>query len=269
MIRVSHPALAAAVCALILSGCASPRFGSGDSAPKAPPDLSGVQEPVPRAEPPSRYGNPPSYQVAGREYRVLNDISDFHQRGIASWYGTKFHGKRTSSGEVYNMYAMTAAHKRLPLPTYVRVTNLDNGKSVVVRVNDRGPFVKNRIIDLSYAAAAKLDMLGTGTAPVEIDAIDPSAPEAADKKPPAAEPAAPGKVRYYVQAGAFRDRENAQRLKSELDRLASVEIQAGVLGANSIYRVRLGPVQTVDAVDRLSEQLKKRGVSDPQVVVDQ
>ena len=135
-----------------------------------------VPDAVPRVEPRSRYGNPPFYEVFGKRYYVLSSSSAYVERGVASWYGPGFHKIRTSTGEPYDMYGMTAAHKTLPLPAYVRVTNLQNGRSVVVRVNDRGPFVGNRIIDLSYTAAAKLDMLRNGTAMVEVRAIDPAIP---------------------------------------------------------------------------------------------
>jgi len=135
-----------------------------------------VPDAIPRLEPRARYGNPPFYDVFGKRYYVLSSSVGYWERGVASWYGPGFHKERTSTGEPYDMYGMTAAHKTLPLPAYVRVTNLQNGRSVVVRVNDRGPFVGNRIIDLSYTAAAKLDMLRNGTAMVEVRAIDPSMP---------------------------------------------------------------------------------------------
>jgi rare lipoprotein A (peptidoglycan hydrolase) len=142
----------------------------------APPVPQAVPDAVPRVEPRSRYGNPPFYDVFGKRYYVLSSSVGYVERGVASWYGPGFHKVRTSTGELYDMYGMTAAHKTLPLPAYVRVTNLQNGHSVVVRVNDRGPFVGNRIIDLSYTAAAKLDMLRNGTAMVEVRAIDPQVP---------------------------------------------------------------------------------------------
>jgi rare lipoprotein A len=135
-----------------------------------------VPDAMPRIEPRSRYGNPPFYDVFGKRYYVLSSSVGYWERGVASWYGPGFHKVRTSTGEPYDMYGMTAAHKTLPLPAYVRVTNLQNGRSIVVRVNDRGPFVGNRIIDLSYTAAAKLDMLRNGTALVEVRALDPSTP---------------------------------------------------------------------------------------------
>jgi len=148
--------------------------GPGDGAPAYPVDLAAIANAVPQVEPLSRYGNPASYVVYDQRYDVLNNSSGYVERGIASWYGTKFHGKRTSSGEPYDMYAMTAAHKTLPIPTYAEVTNLLNGKRVIVKVNDRGPFKENRLIDLSYAAATKLGITDDGTGIVEVRAIDPA-----------------------------------------------------------------------------------------------
>ena len=160
-----------------------------DNGPAAPPiDVSKIPEPVPKAEPRSRYGNKDSYEVLGKRYRVLPDARGYVERGIASWYGNKFHGFMTSSFETYDMYAFSAAHKTLPLPSYARVTNLDNGKSVVVRVNDRGPFHDDRIIDLSYAAAVKIGVWPKGTARVEVRAIDPAHP---DEWPPSRTAEAP------------------------------------------------------------------------------
>lgn len=144
-----------------------------DSGPGHHVDVSRIQDPVPRVEPRAKYGNPDSYQVDGKTYRVMQSASGYHARGLASWYGTKFHGQRTSNGETYNMYAMTAAHKTLPIPVYVRVTSLENGRSIVVRVNDRGPFVDGRIIDLSYVAAKKLGIDKKGTGLVEVRALHP------------------------------------------------------------------------------------------------
>jgi rare lipoprotein A len=131
--------------------------------------------PLPESK--SRYGNPETYVVFGKRYSVLDTSAGFVEEGIASWYGEPFHGRRTSSGETYDMYTLTAAHKHLPLPTYALVTNLDNGRRIVVRVNDRGPFHEDRVIDLSYAAALELDMVGPGTARVNVRALDPAATE--------------------------------------------------------------------------------------------
>ena len=147
-----------------------------DSAPPHAVDVSHVKDAIPRAEPKSRYGNPPSYVVFGKRYHTLASSEGYSERGIASWYGTKFHGHRTSSGESYDMYRMSAAHKTLPLPTYARVTNLRNGKSVVVKINDRGPFVKGRISDVSYLAAQKLDFVQQGLAKVRVVVLDAGSP---------------------------------------------------------------------------------------------
>ena len=157
---------------LAFAGCSSVTV-ERDSAPGTPVDTSSVPDAIPKAEARSKYGNPESYVVFGKRYHVMKDNRVFTQQGIASWYGKKFHGRRTSSGETYDMYAMTAAHKTLILPAYVEVTNLRNGKRVVVKVNDRGPFHENRIIDLSYSAASKLDVIAKGTALVKIRVVGP------------------------------------------------------------------------------------------------
>lgn len=146
-----------------------------DAYPDQPPDVSNVPDAVPRVEPLSRSGNRPTYEVWGKTYHVLSDPAGYEKRGTASWYGEKFHGYATASGEIYDMYKMSAAHRSLPLPTYARVTSLDNDRSVIVKVNDRGPFHGDRLIDLSYAAAARLDILGNGTGRVRVEAIDPVA----------------------------------------------------------------------------------------------
>lgn len=182
----AHSARRLLVAALIaalgqLGGCGGGGGGgggylAGDRPPDEDRDVSNIPDAVPRVEPRSRYGNPKSYKVLGKRYYVMASAHGYKERGIASWYGKKFHGRLTSNREPYDMFAMTAAHKTLPLPTYVRVTNLDNGRSVVVRVNDRGPFHGGRIIDLSYAAAKKLGISQRGTGHVEVVALDPSQP---------------------------------------------------------------------------------------------
>lgn len=229
-------AAAALLAALALGGCASKnKFSPGEDAyPDAsvvPPDIHTVADAVPKSEPRARYGNPKSYEVAGERYFVLGSAAGYKERGRASWYGTKFHGRRTSSGEAYDMFQMTAAHKTLPLPTYVRVTNLDNGKSAVVRVNDRGPFHQGRIIDLSYAAAARLDVLEKGSVPVEVEAIDPSA------APVTAGP-------HFLEVGeATDDAIYAVAVREAVDELglAAVEIRSEERGAGVWYRVLAGP----------------------------
>src|SRR5689334_19372335 len=187
--------------ALIVAGCSTPPSVIGPPKhPSLPPpspipaDIEKIPDPVPRAEPKSARGNPPFYDVLGKRYFVLNSADGYAERGVASWYGPGFHAQSTSNGERYDMYAMSAAHKTLPLPSYVQVTNLQNGRSVTVRVNDRGPFKDGRIIDLSYTAAAKLGMLKDGTAFVEVRAVAASEPQETPITPTSA---------LFVQAGAF------------------------------------------------------------------
>lgn len=232
---------------------------------------------IPRPEPKSRYGNSPAYEVFGKRYTVMDSGSGYKERGVASWYGKKFHGNLTANRETYDMYAMTAAHKSLPLPTYVRVRNLRNNKSIVVRVNDRGPFVHNRIIDLSYSAALKLDMLRDGTSLVEVEAISFDAP-AGDRptrrtvSPPAVaeEPAATVEHRIFVQVGAFGSRENAER---RLALLRSGGIGTGFVLEDpvadpALYRVRVGPINGVVQYDLLVAELEKLGIADPYLITD-
>jgi rare lipoprotein A len=262
--RVSAPVLLL----LVLTGCASSGGGGapGDGPPAGPYDLSDVEPAVPRAEPRSRYGNPKSYEVFGHRYYVMESADGYRERGIASWYGRKFHGRRTSSGEPYDMLKMTAAHKSLPLPTYVRVTNLENGRSVVVKVNDRGPFVHNRIIDLSYAAARKLDIVAKGTGLVEVVAIGPREPAPEPVKaalsPP---PAGPAPI-IYIQVGAYSQRESAERVRAEL--LLKGITETVVKDGAGIYRVRIGPLASVDMADRTAQRLEALGVMDYHVVLD-
>lgn len=251
--------------AAVVVGCAGP---PADRAPERPRDVSRVPDAVPRMEPRSASGNPPFYEVFGRRYKVLSTASGYRERGVASWYGQKFHGRKTSSGEPYDMYAMTAAHKTLPLPAYVRVTSLENGRSIVVRVNDRGPFVDNRLIDLSYAAAVKLDMIGSGTAMVQVEAIDPAGaahPVKIDAEPP------PGDA-MFVQAGAFRSRQNAEslaeRIKSEAPGIPTVFVLEDRAGGNPIYRVRIGPIAGVEDFDRVVDKMTMIGVSDAYLALD-
>ena len=211
--------VALSVCAAIAAcGSVKPKDGPPRGGSANIPELPG--DAVPRPEPKSKYGNGPVYEVLGKRYTVMNSSAGYSERGVASWYGKKFHGNLTSSREPYNMYAMTAAHTSLPLPTYVRVRNLRNDKSVVVRVNDRGPFLHNRIIDLSYAAALKLDMVKDGTSLVEVTAISFDTPKddvpvrRTATPPPQPEPEpvpAPAEHTVFVQVGAFGSQENADR----------------------------------------------------------
>jgi rare lipoprotein A len=223
--------------------------------------------------PRSKYGNPPFYEVYGVRYTILPGSTGYREQGIASWYGRKFHGRRTSSGEPYDMHKMTAAHTTLPIPTNARVTNLENGKSVIVRINDRGPFSKNRLIDLSYAAAVELDMITNGTARVEVVALSGtpvSATPPVQDKPVASAPAAQEKVTMYLQVGAFGGRDNAQKLA---DRLAASGIQNARVHVNpgespQLYRVRIGPMYSVDEYDRMVQRVSMMQITDTQLIIE-
>jgi len=371
--RVLAAPLALAV-ALTLAGCFSAPSRPAAPAPRPAPPAAltpslppdSVPDAVPRIEPRSRYGNPPFYDVFGKRYYVLSSSVGYWERGVASWYGPGFHKERTSAGEPYDMYGMTAAHKTLPLPAYVRVTNLQNGRSIVVRVNDRGPFVGNRIIDLSYTAAVKLDMLRNGTAFVEVRSIDPStplpvitastgaaapvaiaattttplntavaatapasvvlapmaptatapstvpsvsapvpiaptiasaaapsgasttatsptaastvapstastsasAPAAASGNP--ASSAAAGRLPLFVQAGAFADPVNAERLAEKLrgGSYGKVFVRDDQIAGRRMYRVRIGPVPDVAEFDRVVAALERAGINDAHLALD-
>jgi len=262
--------------AALAAGCASaPRGGYyQDDGPHRRPevDVSKVPDAVPRNEPHNERNNRP-YSVFGVSYRPLKTAKGYRERGVASWYGKKFHGQRTANGETYDMYAMSAAHKTLPLPSYLRVRNLNNGKSVIVRVNDRGPFRENRIVDLSYAAAAKLGIIGTGTGVVEVEALSGDEPVTqVTARAPEPEPLPPASVpRLYLQVGAFTSRDNAENLKLRLTRadLKSVHIQNTDLDATPLYRVRIGPLDSVDESDRLAVRVAAQGLPNPIVVVEQ
>jgi len=255
--------------ALAAAGCASVGDG-GDSAPDRAPDVASIPDPVPRAEPRSARGNPPFYEVYGRRYYVMNEARGYRERGVASWYGTKFHGRSTSSGEPYDMYAMTAAHKTLPLPTYVRVTHLGNGRSIVVRVNDRGPFVGERIIDLSYAAAVKLGMHLDGTALVEVKAPMPG--EAPEVPVAAARPgdAPAGPQRIWVQAGAFSEAGNAERLRDSLRArgIGNVVVLSDSNSGRTLYRVRVGPYEEATDVEDMLGRLRALDIHDAHLADD-
>jgi rare lipoprotein A len=262
---------------LMLAGCFStaPRPSQPDTAPpveiQPPPDTADV---VPKLEPRSRSGNPPFYSVLGKRYYVLSSSVGYVERGVASWYGPGFHKVRTSTGETYDMYGMTAAHKTLPLPAYVSVTNLQNGRSVVVRVNDRGPFVGNRIIDLSYTAASKLDMLRNGTAMVEVRSIAAPSPAltapatVGETAPPITAPAVNSPL--FVQAGAFSDPANAERLAEKLrgGSYGKVFVRDNEIAGRRMYRVRIGPVPGVAEFDRIVAALDRLGIKDAHLALD-
>lgn len=254
------------------AACSFSRYGR-DSAPRVRVDTDKVRDAVPRREPRARNGNPPFYKVRGRKYYVLDSSSGYVKRGIASWYGTKFHGRKTSSGEIYDMYKMTAAHTTLPLPTYARVTNLENGRSVIVRINDRGPFHQNRLIDLSYVAAKKLGIVAKGTGLVEVRSVSPAERRKSKKSrtaPPAAEPATTlAQNAIYIQVGAFASQYNAQQLLNELSNVVSPSLLRIALHTdNQLHRVRVGPISDVREADRLADLLSQNGYTNSQIVVE-
>lgn len=253
---------------LALSACGS---FMRDSAPSHYVDHTRIPNATPKIEPRSQYGNPDFYEVQGKRYYIRDSASNFYQKGIASWYGTKFHGRRTSSGEPYNMYAMTAAHKTLPIPVYVEVTNLDNNKKVIVKVNDRGPFAEGRIIDLSYVAAKKLGIDKEGTANVEIRTIDPRKQYIQTQQAEIAKAAgndSPGQL--YLQVGAFTDHKNATQLVSRLVAATdeNVLINRKSAGSEDVYRVRIGPLDSESDADRIRNKLNPLGIDAPHIVVE-
>jgi len=207
--------------------------GPGD---KVPPNLASIPDAVPRAEPAHRFANRP-YSVFGKDYVPLSSSTPYREQGTASWYGKKFHGQKTSSGEIYDMYAMTAAHKTLPIPSYARVTNLANGKSVVVRINDRGPFHSDRIIDLSYAAAYRLGYVTAGSARVEVESVsEASAGKTSDVKEEA--------KGTYLQVGAFSVRANAEDLRARITGVSPEAVQVVQIGG--LWRLQVGPYKSSD-----------------------
>ena len=263
---------------IILSACTTVEKQEQDSGPTRPVDWTKVKPVIPKKEAPSRYGNPESYEVYGLTYRTLNSSEKFKQKGVASWYGTKFHGRRTSSGEPYDMLKLTAAHKTLPIPCYVRVTNKDNGRSLIVRVNDRGPFVKSRIIDLSYAAAHQLGMAEKGTANVEIEAINfestaaikrKSVKKTINAKKPRAVPSESNKNRY-IQVGAYSQHKNAQKLARVLDREIQLPVTVSSIlrAGQKLYRVRIGPILSLDIAEQLADVLNLKELGKPRIVYE-
>ena len=223
------------------------------------------------SDPPQRpSGYPKPYKVFGKWYQPLPDSKGFRQRGIASWYGKDFHGKKTSNGEVYDMYAMTAAHKTLPLGTYVRVHNLENDRQVNVRINDRGPFVRGRIIDLSYTAADKIGIVGPGTAEVEVIALaTPTATVSADSRPPQYKPVDLYAGNFTFQIGAFVNRTNAERLTAKLnERYKNAHISVYDRGDQIFYRVRVGKFSTLKQAETQESTLIRDGFVDLFIVAE-
>ncbi|TPH14683.1 septal ring lytic transglycosylase RlpA family protein [Litorilituus lipolyticus] len=254
--KYSLHALIGLVTISLLASCSSTgRYQQHkDSTPTRLPTQAEQKDAIARAEPYSRGGNK-DYQVLGKHYKVLTDTNGFEQEGIASWYGEKFHGHLTSNGEIYDMYAMSAAHKSLPLPTYLKVTNLVNNKSVIVRVNDRGPFHQSRIIDLSYSAAYKLDMLKTGTAKVKITAITDFSPKKAQKEKQQSSQASINST--YIQVFATSKVEVAQSTAAKLTKQYNQTVKYPE--HQGIYRIQIGPINNLTTLNKLLKSLKENG----------
>ncbi|MBY5990519.1 septal ring lytic transglycosylase RlpA family protein [Ferrimonas balearica] len=246
--RILVPLLSVALLAACSSPTPSGRYQmSQDQAPANAPDLSQLEPPVPRYEPKSRGGNR-DYVVWGQAYEVLPSAEGYVEEGIASWYGAKFHGHLTSNGDTYDMFTFSAAHKSLPLPTYAKVTNLANGKSLVVRVNDRGPFHPERVIDLSYAAAWHLGVLAAGTAPVRVEAYHFAGPDS--PVPPLV-----GPPRLFIQLVASGDAEALQPMKTRLEEEWAVA--ARIQQAGDLHKLQLGPFEDAEQAQTLLEQLRQ------------
>lgn len=211
---------------LVFISCTSPNLASEDNT----------------IEPFSRYGNRATYHERGKKYEILTSANGYKEHGVASWYGEDFHKQRTSSGERYDMYALTAAHKTLPLPSYVRVKNLENGRETIVKVNDRGPFHGDRIIDLSYSAASELDVVQNGTANVVVEALGDA---------PTAD--------YYIQAGAFKSERSAKKLQRKLIS-SNPQTNISIEKRAERYVVNLGPLATKPQMNALKALLKQQGI---------
>ena len=224
-------------------------------------DTDSIKPWSPQSEPLSKYGNHSPYRVYGKTYRVNNHPNGYSETGKASWYGKKFHGRQTSNQEVFDMYKLTAAHKTLPLPSYVEVTNKKNNKTVIVRVNDRGPFVGDRIIDLSYAAAKALDFVNDGIANVHIRVVA-SPRDLVDK------PITQGST--YLQLGAFSDKNAAYNLARKASRILGIEYFVTILSTQTgaLHRVRIGPVESESKVNQLINQITSNGISDAKVITE-
>jgi len=241
-----------------------------DSEPASAIDVAKLVEPTPKTEPLARYGNKSPYTVLGKTYQVIDRSKHYEQRGIASWYGQKFNGRKTSSGEIYSICDFSAAHKTLPLPSYVRVTNTRNGKSVVVRVNDRGPFHEGRIIDLSYVAAIRIGLDKTGTAPVEVellkagDSIESAHGDAPRRNTDNID--GNGDV-VSLQFGSFADKDNAKRLQDKLQdaNIDNVELDKAEVQGQWVWRVQLRALKNEQLAD-IFEKIRQLGLSKPKVI---
>ena len=236
----------------------SPDSQISDGAPLRHIEPDDVADAIPRADPILAVGNKTPYEVNGQTYDILASTQNYRERGIASWYGTKFHGRKTSNGELYDLYAATAAHKTLPIPSYARVTNLDNGRSVIVRVNDRGPFHDDRLIDLSYGAAVKLGYMEQGTAPVEVEVLNVAGVD--DRRGTTV-----GEYRF-LQLGAYGSEATAQALRDELTPALPVPVFISPVesAGKMLYRVRVGPLDDQTQLESVLASLRDVGHANPQ-----
>ncbi|MBT8061097.1 MAG: septal ring lytic transglycosylase RlpA family protein [Gammaproteobacteria bacterium] len=243
---------------VLIQACGGPQKREAADGPSTRSlSASDVKDAVPRQEPRARYGNRSPYEVLGKRYTVMNSSAGYKARGIASWYGSKFHGRRTSSGEPFDMHLATAAHRSLPLPTYAEVTNLDNGRKVIVKINDRGPFHEDRLIDLSYGAAVKLDMASKGTARVEVRAISFDEPQ-----PAPLQAGVTGGT--FLQVGAFSRRDSAEQLAGLMmqEHLQPVSIEQG----SGLFRVWIGPYPDESDIELASRRVVELGLERPHKV---
>ncbi|MDB2387477.1 septal ring lytic transglycosylase RlpA family protein, partial [Shewanella sp.] len=233
---------------------------ANDKAPSSAPDVSKVEDAYPKFEPYSRGGNKKNYTVRGKNYQVMSSAKGYKAKGIASWYGAKFHGHLTSNGETYDMYSMSGAHKSLPLPSYVKVTNLNNHKTVIIRVNDRGPFHQDRLIDLSYAAAHRLDMLKTGTADVQLEVIHIANPESialAQMKET---------KQHFIQVVASSSQSRLTQLATQLEKKYGVKSR--LQESNNLYRLQLGPFKQAKQANTLTDTLKNQGYPESYLITE-
>ena len=232
-----------------------------DKMPLNPPNVEHVPNATPKYEPYSRRGNKP-YTVYGESYNVMNTGQGFSEMGRASWYGEKFHGYETSNGEPYDMYSMSGAHKTLPLPSYAKITNLDNNKQVIIRINDRGPFHSDRILDVSYAAAYKLGMLGKGTARIKLDVIYVGSLAATNSAVASAQDSG----NHYIQLVASKDQQKLKKIAKELEN--KYQVQSRVQAANNMFRLQLGPIGQPELADRLLNKVKQDGYPEGYMVLE-
>lgn len=232
-----------------------------DKMPLNPPNVEHVPNATPKYEPYSRRGNK-HYTVYGESYNVMNTGQGFSEMGRASWYGEKFHGYETSNGEPYDMYSMSGAHKTLPLPSYAKITNLDNNKQVIIRINDRGPFHSDRILDVSYAAAYKLGMLGKGTARIKLDVIYVGSLAATNSAVASVQDSG----NHYIQLVASKDQQKLKKIAKELEN--KYQVQTRVQAANNMFRLQLGPIGQPELADRLLNKVKQDGYPEGYMVLE-